>query len=490
MTPDDSGSERPKVFLSYAHDDADHVAAVLELANLLMDCGISVVLDKWDEYARQDWSAWMLRSIRSADFVIVVASPMYAAVGDGTPPENIHLGVQAEAAVLRDLLHRDRHTWLAKMLPVILPGRSLGELPDFVQPYSASHFVVEAVSQNGVEGLLRVITGQPRHVRPRYGRIPVLQSAPVSWSSSDWMRKKRRVAALAVTLLLVVLVLGKPGGGTDPPNADGYGTPEADSHVIDDTAAAGPPQSRPSATTAVTERSSSPGAGDQSRRAPAPDEDVRDAPAMPEGVPVTGMPSRQGVLDVLAVGHSFAGDVDRITVTVRNPHSNDVLVRQVDVLMDNKLRNYWSHDGLWRFVVSGDLVAGSPAYDGSRRVHGTVRMSGTEFSQPLVGRGYIDEQGNWRRLLTFTPQRFLAGSESMTIVIDVPITHLLQHTTANQPAGPVTEATLDPQQGAVFTRVDIWTPDDHSFGCDYLRRTEDNPVCDQVDPAAAVELPG
>ena len=68
--------------------------------------------------------------------------------------------------------------------------------------------------------------------------------------------------------------------------------------------------------------------------------------------------------------------------------------------------------------------------------------------------------------------------------------HLLQSIGSNGAAGPVTEQELDPQVGAVFTRVDIWTPDDHSFACDYLRRPEDKPVCDQVDPAAAVELPG
>jgi len=38
----------------------------------------------------------MLREIQAADFVIVVASPRYRAVGDGTAPGDANRGVQAE----------------------------------------------------------------------------------------------------------------------------------------------------------------------------------------------------------------------------------------------------------------------------------------------------------------------------------------------------------------------------------------------------------
>lgn len=106
-----------------------------------------------------------------------------------------------------------------------------------------------------------------------------------------------------------------------------------------------------------------------------------------------GMPSNQGDMDVLAVGHSFAPDVDRITVTVRNTGPDDLLVRQIDVFMDDLANGHpWSDPGSWHFTVSDDMYAGAQAYDGSRRVHGSIRMSGTEFDQPLVGRGYIRDQ--------------------------------------------------------------------------------------------------
>jgi len=168
----------PRVFLSYAHDDESHMADVVNLAIFLERRGIAVEFDSWYDGSRRDWFAWMLREIQAADFVIVVASPMYRRAGDGTAPADAHRGVQAETAVLRDLLYQDRPTWLGRVLPVVLPGRSIDELPAFSQPYSASNFVLESITDDGAEDLLRALTGQPRYVRPTRGRIPSLPGRP------------------------------------------------------------------------------------------------------------------------------------------------------------------------------------------------------------------------------------------------------------------------------------------------------------------------
>src|SRR5207253_566433 len=107
------------------------------------------------------------------------------------------------------------------------------------------------------------------------------------------------------------------------------------------------------------------------------------------------------------------------------------------------------------FVLSSKMYAGASAADGSRRTHGMIQMSGTGFSLPLVGQGYVRENGGWRRLLTFEPQKFVLGATSSMIVIDLPTTHLLQWTSPDQPAGPMVEQKFDPGQGSVFTRVDV-----------------------------------
>lgn len=106
--------------------------------------------------------------------MLVIASARYRRVGDGTAVADLHRGVQYETAVLPDLLHGDRSTWLPKLLPIVLRGHTLAELPLFLQPYTASHFVVSAIGDAGLDELLRVLTGQPRDRPPRLGFVPVL----------------------------------------------------------------------------------------------------------------------------------------------------------------------------------------------------------------------------------------------------------------------------------------------------------------------------
>ncbi|ACU37861.1 toll/interleukin-1 receptor domain-containing protein [Actinosynnema mirum] len=163
----------PEVIISYGHDSPEHKEAVHRLARILVQNGITTRLDEWVT-ERHDWPAWMQRNITSADYTLVIASPDYRAAGDGNGTPDRSRGLQQEAALLRELLYRDRGTWTRRILPVLLPGRSVDELPDFLQPYTASHYRVDALTSDGVEALLRVITQQPRLAPPPLGDVPVL----------------------------------------------------------------------------------------------------------------------------------------------------------------------------------------------------------------------------------------------------------------------------------------------------------------------------
>lgn len=164
----------PKVFISYAHEDEGHKKTVRALAELLVRNGIDAGLDQWAGAGRQDWQAWATRLISQAAFVLIIASPAYRRVGDGLVKTNENRGAQAESATIRDLLHQDRHTWTAKLLPVVLPGRSIDDIPLFLQPYCADRYHVTELSDAGVEDLLRALTGQPRYLRPALGAVPHL----------------------------------------------------------------------------------------------------------------------------------------------------------------------------------------------------------------------------------------------------------------------------------------------------------------------------
>lgn len=181
MTQGDTGP--PTVFVSYAHDDQAHQDAVLTFARLLAANGVRVELDLWHTDHRHDWYAWVLHQIQHSDHVIVVASPMYRRVGDGTAPGDLHRGVQAEAAALREHLYDDRPTWLGRILPVVLPGGTATDLPGFLQPFTTSHYSIESFTKAGAEALIRVITRQPLHVQPETDPVPPL---PPSTPELTW----------------------------------------------------------------------------------------------------------------------------------------------------------------------------------------------------------------------------------------------------------------------------------------------------------------
>lgn len=167
-------ADEPRVFVSYAHESAEHKDQVLTFATFLREAGISAVLDVWSADARRDWYAWAIREMTDADFVLVVASERYRRWGDGSGPSAEHRGVQSEAALLRELVYSDRDVWLPKILPVMLPGHEMKQIPLFLQPTTASHYELTSYTTAGAEDLLRVILRQPGHIAPE-----VRKSRPV-----------------------------------------------------------------------------------------------------------------------------------------------------------------------------------------------------------------------------------------------------------------------------------------------------------------------
>jgi SEFIR domain len=154
---DELTGRAPSVFISYLHDNDEHKDNVLRLATFLRDKGVDAQLDRWFVSERRDWFRWALSQVQQADFVIVVASPLCRAVGDGQVCGRSHLGGQSEMALLRELLHSDRETWTRKLLPVVLPGHTVDEIPLFLQGHTADHYRIADFSEAGAEGLLRVL---------------------------------------------------------------------------------------------------------------------------------------------------------------------------------------------------------------------------------------------------------------------------------------------------------------------------------------------
>ena len=201
---------RPRVFVSYAHDSVVHKESVLRLAQVLRGCGVEVHLDQ-ESSGRRDWSLWALRHIQDADFVVVVASAAYKVRAEGLAAAGEGRGSQAEAAILRDKLTEDLANWTRKILPVVLPGNSVADIPGFLQPYAATHYLVGEITPAGISELLTAMSMRP----------------PVTATRGPARRRRRLVVPVVAAVVAVAAVMvWAPWSGGDPV-AEGAGLVES-----------------------------------------------------------------------------------------------------------------------------------------------------------------------------------------------------------------------------------------------------------------------
>jgi SEFIR domain len=101
------GSAPARVLISYAHDDGGHCERVRQLWTFLLSVGVDAMLDVLAQVEQQYWPAWMSEQIRSARFIVVVASPVYRRRAEGREEPGAGHGVVWEARALKDLLYAD-----------------------------------------------------------------------------------------------------------------------------------------------------------------------------------------------------------------------------------------------------------------------------------------------------------------------------------------------------------------------------------------------
>jgi hypothetical protein len=196
-----SGDGAPRVFVSYAHDSPEHKARVLRFATFLHSrIGLDVHLDQWDDGRRRDWSLWAVENLNNADFVVVVASPDYRRRADGEAPPHEGRGSQFEAAALRNALTRNLRSEVERILPVVLPGNSIEDIPTFLNAYSTTRYETAEFTDDGVADLLLAITGRPRNPRPPRGRWRggLVTVEPVRLAELPWQVSGTDVRAAGV----------------------------------------------------------------------------------------------------------------------------------------------------------------------------------------------------------------------------------------------------------------------------------------------------
>jgi hypothetical protein len=166
----ENGRKSPRVFISYSHDTPEHKELVRRFSTFLRtEAGVDAHLDRWYEQERRDWSLWAIEQLTEADFILAIASPEYKKRVDGFAPPDAGRGAQFEAAIIRDNLTRNLPAETRRILPVVLPGRSISEIPTFLCGHSMTHYEVREFTLDGINKLLVAFTGVPEHELPVRG---------------------------------------------------------------------------------------------------------------------------------------------------------------------------------------------------------------------------------------------------------------------------------------------------------------------------------
>lgn len=159
-----------RVFISYAHEYniAGHRHRALELAQSLRIRGVEALIDQFVEHNPPlTWPRWMLDEIKSADFVLCLASPEYRKHAEGRGNPAVGRGARWEGAVITEELYQGFPTAQAKFIAVVLDRCSPNDIPDILLPLGRSHYLWPGDD----EDLYRRLTGQPRVLPAPLGQI-------------------------------------------------------------------------------------------------------------------------------------------------------------------------------------------------------------------------------------------------------------------------------------------------------------------------------
>ena len=166
----------PKVFISYSHDTVEHQERVLGLADRLRADGIDAEIDQYNVAPPEGWPLWCEQRIKAADIVLMVCTETYYRRVSGDEKQGKGLGVVWEAQIIRQLLY-DAGAISDKFVPALFSDASPEQIPTPIKGWT--RYVVD--TENGYEDLYRRLTGQPRLLRPKLGKIRPMPTRRRQW---------------------------------------------------------------------------------------------------------------------------------------------------------------------------------------------------------------------------------------------------------------------------------------------------------------------
>ena len=174
----------PTVFISYSHDSEEHTDRVRKLADRLSHDGIDCLFDQYvSAFPPEDWTKWMEDGLEKADFVLLVCTETYLRRVKGTEKKGMGLGVRWEGKLIYNHIYKTggkNHCFI----PVIFSPEDSEHIP--IPLIGGPRFLLN--SEKNYETLYRVLTDQPKIMKPPIGKIkklPQNEPAPLCFDSSE-----------------------------------------------------------------------------------------------------------------------------------------------------------------------------------------------------------------------------------------------------------------------------------------------------------------
>ena len=139
-----------QTFISYSWDSEEHKTWVESFATTLRQNGVDVVLDRWHLPPGTDMYHFVERSVRSAQFVLVICTPTYAAKAEDRVG-----GVGYEATIITTQLARQ--TEQRKFIPILRSGNWTSAVPLWLASRRGLDFSANPYSPSEFHNLLRTL---------------------------------------------------------------------------------------------------------------------------------------------------------------------------------------------------------------------------------------------------------------------------------------------------------------------------------------------
>ena len=151
------------IFISYSHDNPEHIDRVLQFCNRLRSDGFDCHIDQYEVSPPEGWPRWMDKKIDEAEFVLMICTePYYKRVT--LQEENKGAGVKWEGGLIYQHIY-NASSLNSKFIPLILSDKDHKYIP--IPLKGASYYTLEECDY---EKICRRLMNLPTAEKPLLGQ--------------------------------------------------------------------------------------------------------------------------------------------------------------------------------------------------------------------------------------------------------------------------------------------------------------------------------